>query len=257
MLQAKKRFWGSKPGFDMGDVLHIGVNVAFALAIYAMTDVWSLLPLAVILVLLSKWRVLAVQPRFWLPNVKANLVDIVVGISTIGLIHQASYSWIAFLWTGLYVVWLLFLKPQTQEFWVGMQSFWSQLIGLLMLFMIPTFIKVPLAVCVLSWLVAWAAARHFFSNYEEPHYRTLSLMWGFLVSQIVWVGLHWLQYHVVFGLKIAVLPVLIAVIMIGLGSVYHSYKKGTLNRGVLVENGLFIGALIVALIVTAGWTPKF
>lgn len=83
MLQAKKRFWGKKPGFDMGDVLHIGVNLGFVGVLFAMVVYWNLALLAVILVILSKWRVLAVQPRFWLPNIKANLVDIIVGVSTV------------------------------------------------------------------------------------------------------------------------------------------------------------------------------
>lgn len=256
MLQAKKRFWGTRPGFDLGDVLHIGVNVLFALVIYAMVAHWSLLPLAIVLVLLSKWRVLAVQPRFWLPNIKANLVDIIVGISTIGLISQASYSWLALLWTALYVGWLLLLKPQTQDFWVGMQAFWAQLIGLLTLFSVQRLVELPTIVCLLAWVIAWSCARHFFSNYEEAHYRLLSLIWAFLVTQLVWICLHWLQYYKVFNTEIAAVVLILSVISASAGTLYHGYKKEKLHRGSVLENSLFALALIGLILATSPWTPR-
>lgn len=256
MLQAKKRFWGTRPGFDMGDILHIGVNVLFALVIYAMVVHWSLLPLAIVLVLLSKWRVLAVQPRFWLPNIKANLVDVIVGISTIGLINEAAYTWLALFWTGLYVGWLLFLKPQTQELWVGIQAFWAQFIGLLTLFTIQGLVEMPTVACLLAWVIAWSSARHFFSNYEEAHYRLLSLIWAFSVMQLVWICLHWLQYYIVFSTKIAAVSLIISVIAASAGVLYHAYKKEKLHRGSVLENSLFALALIALILATSPWTPR-
>ena len=131
MLQAKKRFWGKKPGFDTGDLLHIGVNLIFAAMIYAMVVYWNLVLLAITLILLSKWRVLAVQPRFWIPNIKANLIDVVVGISTVVLIYSAESSWLAILWTVLYASWLLFLKPREHDILVGAQAFWGQFLRMI------------------------------------------------------------------------------------------------------------------------------
>jgi len=240
----------------MGDILHIAVNVIFVAVIYSMVVYWKLTLLAVVLVILSKWRVLAVQPRFWLPNVKANLVDLIVGISSITLAFQAKHAWLAVIWMLLYLGWLLFLKPRSEELWVGLQAFWGQFLGLTAIFMVMTLLRQPLLICVLTWLIAWSAARHFFSNYEEPHYRSLGLIWGFLMSQLVWVMLHWTQYYVVFDIKIAVAGLMISVLAAGLGSVYHSYKKAALNSGVLMENGLFTAALLAVIVATAHWTAR-
>ena len=255
MLQTKKRFWGKKPGFDFGDVLHIGVNSLFVAVIYATIEVWSLVSLAVVLVLLSKWRVLAVQPRFWLPNIKANLVDLIVGISTVTLAYQAQQGWVSIIWMLLYLGWLLFVKPQTQEMWVGLQAFWAQFLGLIAVLMVATFVRQPLLVCAFVWLIAWATARHFFSNYEEPHYRSLGLIWGLLVSQAVWISLHWLQYYIVFDIKIATITLIITVVATSLGSIYHAYKKESLHRGILIENTLFATALIAVILGFSRWTP--
>jgi hypothetical protein len=256
MLQAKKRFWGKKPGFDMGDVLHIGVNVVFVAVIYAMITYWELVLLATILVLLSKWRVFAVQPRFWLPNVRANLVDIIVGIGSIIMIFQAPHAWLAIVWSLLYLIWLLFLKPQSEELWVGAQAFWAQFIGLLAIFAVPTFVKHPLVMCAFAWLIAWSAARHFFTNYEEPHYRTLGLTWGFLSSLLAWLSLHWLQYYVIFNMKLALVVFVVSIVSASLGSVYHAYKKEALHKGILLENGLFAVALLAVILLTARWSAR-
>lgn len=254
MLQTKKRFWGKKPGFDMGDVLHIAVNVLFVAVIYATIELWSLVPLAIVLVLLSKWRVLAVQPRFWLPNIRANLVDLVVGVSTVIVIHQTANASFGVLFALLYLGWLLFLKPQTQDFWVALQALWAQFFGIAALFMVMSIVRQPLVLCVLVWLVSWAAARHFFSNYEEPHYRTLGLVWGFLMCQLVWVQLHWIQFYILGELKVATTALVAAILSASIGSIYHAYKKGTLQRGVLLENFLFAGVLLVVVLTFSRWS---
>lgn len=256
MLQVKRRFWGSRPGFDIGDVLHIAVNLVFVAVLYGMVVFWDLTLLAIILVVLSKWRILAVQPRFWLPNIKANLVDMIVGISAVTLIDQAVYTWLGIAYGLLYAAWLLFLKPQDSDGWVGVQSLWGQFLGLLSLFMLPFMVRTPLLMSVLVWLVAWAAARHFFSNYEEPHYRTLGLVWGFLVSQMVWVGLHWISYYTVFSTKIASVVLLITVLSGCLGSLYHGYKRDKLQRELLLENSLFTLALLVIILATSQWSAN-
>lgn len=256
MLQPKKSFWGTRPGFDLGDILHILVNVGFVAVIYAMVVFWNLAPLAAVLVVLSKWRVLAVQPRFWLPNIKANLVDLTVGISTIILTFQAPHQWIAIFWMLLYVVWLLLLKPQTQDVWVGLQAFWAQLLGITAILTVPSLLRYPLLICLLVWVIAWSSARHYFSNYEEAHYRSLGLVWGFIATQLVWIGLHWLQYYVIFDIKIAVIGVVMGIITASMGGVYHAHKRGTLERVVLMENGLFAAALLTIVLLTAHWVAR-
>lgn len=256
MLQAKKNFWGKRPGFDLGDILHIGVNVGFVAVVYALVVYWSLAPLAVVLIFLGKWRTLAVQPRFWLPNIKANLVDIIVGIATVILINQASYVWIGLIWATLYIGWLLFIKPKNAPVFVGLQAFWAQLLGLLSLFMVTSLVKIPVVMIGLVWLVGWSAARHYFSNYDEPQYKSLALIWGLLVGQMAWFSLHWVQYLTFFETKIATIVLVLSIFSASMGSMYHSYKNETLHRSVVIENSIFAGALVAVVLMTAGWVAR-
>ena len=65
----------------LSTITHVALNIALAVISTALTVISGNWIFAVLLVLLSKWRVVAVRPRYWWVNIKANLVDFTVGIS--------------------------------------------------------------------------------------------------------------------------------------------------------------------------------
>jgi hypothetical protein len=256
MLQARKKFWGKRPGFDFGDVIHLAVTVIFASVLFVMVRYWDVTILAIILVILSKWRVLAVQPRFWLPNVKANAVDMIVGISSVLLMQQASAGGLAVSWALLYAAWLLFVKPQTSDVMVGVQALWALLIGLITVFNTNFLLNVSFLGIALAWLVAWSSARHFLSNYEEPHYKILSLVWAFLIAQITWLGFHWINYYQVSSLKIANVALISSVLAATVGVLYNNYRAEKLHKSIVLENVIFGAALLVIILITSAWSTR-
>ena len=66
--------------------------------------------LAVAVVLLSKWRIFAVKPRFWPANVRANAVDTIIGLSTVVFMTHTTNVQLQILFTALYMGWQVFLK---------------------------------------------------------------------------------------------------------------------------------------------------
>ena len=121
--------------FKLGDMLHLLSNLALAVLVYLLVAVWQLYTLAFILVILSKWRIFSVQPRFWFANIVANLVDIIVGLSVLVFIYQAnSASWLQITWAALYAVWLVVVKPQSGTRAVTFQAAIGQFVGLTALF---------------------------------------------------------------------------------------------------------------------------
>ena len=72
--------------------------------------------MAVVVLLLSKWRMLAVKPRHWLANVRANLVDITVGLAVIAFMSGTGSLITQLIWAGLYSAWLILLKPRSDTF---------------------------------------------------------------------------------------------------------------------------------------------
>src|SRR5690606_38634247 len=95
----------------------------------------NLVPVAVALVLLSKWRVLAVRPRHWMAYVRANAVDITVGISTVIFMSNTNAMAWQLVWAAVYAVWLLLVKPGTSLLGISLQASLAQLFGLMALYL--------------------------------------------------------------------------------------------------------------------------
>ena len=75
-----------------GDLLHIMFNMALAVSVFGLMYVGHNILLALILILVSKWRVFAVRPRYWRVNILSNLVDFTVGFSVVVLMYAAAVS---------------------------------------------------------------------------------------------------------------------------------------------------------------------
>ena len=67
-------------------LLNVGLATAVLAAIWATGSPW----LGLLIILVSKWRVFAVRPRYWFTHVEANMVDIVVSVSVVTLIFLAG-----------------------------------------------------------------------------------------------------------------------------------------------------------------------
>ena len=172
-------------------VLNIALALGVVLIIYGTQSPW----LALGLVILSKWRVLAVRPRYWFVNVQANLVDFIVSISLIVFLYTTHISaaepsqklFIMGALTLLYIGWLLFLKPRSKRIYVAAQAGVALFSGTAALFMI-SYAWPASAVVLLMWLIGYTTARHILSSYDETHILFLSLLWGLFLAELGWVG---------------------------------------------------------------------
>ena len=69
---------------------HIFLNLMLGIGSVLITVLSGSPLIGLILVLVSKWRIFAVRPRYMWINFKANLVDIIVGTSTVVLTDRKS-----------------------------------------------------------------------------------------------------------------------------------------------------------------------
>jgi hypothetical protein len=176
-------------------ILNVGLAVAVVLTVYYTGSIG----LGIALVLVSKWRILAVRPRYWYANFLSNLVDLIVSISVVILlftITQAPVSdtqEVALLGIGtvLYILWLLVLKPRSKRSYMVAQAGVAMLLGTWALFTITY--NAPVSIVVLGmWLIGYSAARHILSTYDDETYTLfLSLIWGIVLAEIGWVAYHW------------------------------------------------------------------
>lgn len=175
----------------VSELVYIGLNVTLAVAVFLSVYAIDAPMLAVGLVLLSKWRIFAVRPRYWFANLKANLVDIIVSLSAVGLLWAAEGALVSQLvLTAAYIGWLLFIKPRSKRLFVAIQAYSAIFLGVSVLMMVsydwPVFIVV-----LAMWLIGLSAARHVLGSYEEINAPLYSLIWGLLIAEIGWLGYHW------------------------------------------------------------------
>jgi len=186
----------------LSDIVYILLNIAYAVSLFILVSPGVDLPyLAYTIVLLSKWRVIAVRPRFWFANLQANFVDFMVGISvvTLMILTAASTPWVSVLLTVFFAFWLLVLKPHNAQKWVLLQAAIAQFISLMALFSFahsfelkPFLTDSSLLTVVIAWVIGYMSARHALSSFPDEEERSLlSLIWGFIVAELAWLAHHW------------------------------------------------------------------
>ena len=65
----------------LSSFLHVILNLLLAIASIGATIITGNCIIGLILVVVSKWRIFAVNHRYWLLNLRSSLVDFNVGIS--------------------------------------------------------------------------------------------------------------------------------------------------------------------------------
>ena len=236
----------------VSELIYILLNVALAIAILGV--VWAIeSPIAAfVLVLLSKWRVLAVRPRYWFANVQANLVDIIVGVSVIVLLYAASGALGAqIVLTVLYVGWLLFIKPRSKRAFIAAQAGTALFLGVTAL-MTVSYDWMSSPVLLLMWLIGYASARHVLGNYDEAHISFYSLIWGLTVAEIGWLTYHWTFAYGLPGvgdIKLAQGAIITLAISFMAERAYGSYvKHGSIRSTDILLPALLSVSLILVIL---------
>jgi hypothetical protein len=226
------------------------------LLIYFLVTTWQLTVLAVILVLISKWRVIAVRPRFWWANLRANLPDLTIGLATIAWLSYSGGGGLGVFIAILYAIWLLLIKPRTTEASMQFQAGWSEFIGLNTLILVwgtthETWI------ILLGWLILWSNARHFLGIFDDKESPLLAIIWATIISQIIWLALQWQTiFHFVGGLEISQLALIVAVISYGFGGWYGATRQQDEpmeTPALIVRYGIFTAIALVLILVLTPW----
>ncbi len=237
--------------------IYIALNVGLVLVVAFLVSI-GLTPLALIVVVLSKWRMFAVQPRHWLVNIRSNSPDLIVGLSFVVFMSQAQTNIAMLLWIILYIAWLLLLKPKSEPAYVGAQALVSLFMGLTALFWLAD--SLPEIVIVLgAWFVASVSALHFLNGYDEPFSRIISVMWALFIAEMAWLMNRWLiVYPVSESIIIPQIAIVATVIGYISGTMYHLEQVGKLNKK-LRRRYLVLGFVILLVIIiigSSGWTNE-
>ena len=239
-----------RPASGFSHFFHIALTILLPVAIFVLVRI-DFAEIAVAVLILSKWRMFAVRPRHWLANIRANGVDILVGISVIIFMAHADTQLVQMIWATVYALWLLLIKPSATLFGISMQAFIGLVFGLMAVFW--AWPASPLYVLVLAtWLVCYVSARHFFTSFDEPYTRFLTDVWAYFGATLVWVLGHWLLFY---GF-IAQPTLLLTVLGFGLATLYYLDKTDRLSDLVRRQFIFIMVAIIIVVLVFSDWGDK-
>jgi hypothetical protein len=253
----------------LSEVVYTILNVVLAIALVVVIRYTESIPLAFLLVLVSKWRIFAVRPRYWFANLRSNLVDVIVGVSFVILLYSINEANIADTRqlllmgavTALHIAWLLVIKPRSKRSFVVAQAGVALFLGTATLFAVSYNWPVSLVV-VAMWLIGYSVANHVLNTYdEETHTLFLSIVWGLVVAEISWVAYHWtIAYSLPFIESLSLPQVAIIVTLASFvahrayDSFYHHQKVRTADLMLPLLFSVSVIALLIFVFNRVGTT---
>ena len=239
-----------KPTSGLAHVLHLALVLILPAAVLILVN-QKFVQLALLLVVIAKWRMFAVRPRFWAANVRANSIDLMVGLSAVTFITRTDSLLLQIFWAILYAIWLLSIKPGKSLIMTTMQSFIGQLTALSALYLVwgdgPVW-----GLTLLTGLFCFLAARHFLDSFEEPYAKMLSYAWGYFGAALAWLLSHWLLfYH-----GVAQPTLLLSTLGYGAAVLYYLDHNDRLARGLKRQFVFIMLAIVVVVLAFSDWGDK-
>lgn len=239
-----------KPVRGGSALVHYALLCLFPVLVYILVR-QEFVPLAVLVIFLSKWRMFAVRPRFWLANLRANSVDIIVGLSVVIYLTHSPSQWWQIAWTVAYIAWQVLLKPRSGLLSTSLQAGIGFFAGLMGLYL--AWGSAPMYQLVLSTgLICYLAARHFFDAFDETYARLLSYIWGYFGAAMAWLLSHWLLFY---G-EVAQITVLLMVIGSGLATLYYLDHIEKLTPNMRRQCLFVMSAAIILVLALSNWGNK-
>ncbi len=239
-----------KPTSGIAPFLHLVLVFVLPMAAFVLVRL-NFVQLALSIIVLSKWRMFAVKPRFWAANVRSNAVDLMVGLSLVLFMTHSGSLVVQILWAVLYAVWLLAIKPRSGVPMVTTQAFIGQLAALSALYLAwgsgPIY-----GLTLLSGLFCFLAARHFLDAFDEPYAKMLSYVWGYFGAALAWLLSHWLLFY----RGVSQPTLLLSTLGYGLAVLYYLDHNDRLSKGIRRQFIFIMVAIVLVVLAFSDWGDK-
>lgn len=240
-----------KPASGLSHFFHLALLGVLPIVVFVLVRL-DFVQLALSVVVLSKWRMLAVRPRFWAANVRANAVDMMVGLSIVlFMAHAADSLALQLLWVALYGAWLIAIKPASGTRMITVQAALGQFAALMALYL--AWADGPLyGLALLTGLICFMAARHFFDAFDEPYAKLLAYAWGYFGAALAWLLGHWLIFYGIISQP----ALLLSIIGYVLAGMYYLDHEERLSKGIRRQMIFVMVAVVLVVLVFSDWGNK-
>ena len=127
----------------------------------------------------------------------------------------------------------------------------GQLCGLSALFLSwadgPTY-----GITIITGLICYLAARHFYDAFDESYSRLLSYLWGYFGASLAWLLSHWLLFYGIFAQP----TVLLTSIGYGVGAIYYWDHNDKLTKNLQRQFVLIMTLIVLIVLIFSDWGSK-
>lgn len=243
----------------VSSVTHVILNLLLGVTAIYSTALLNAPVLGIVLVLLSKWRVLAVRMRYWWPNIKANLVDIIVGISMVLLTYymQPAEWWMNLLMAALYCIWLTVIKPMSSERAALFQSMAAVFFGMSATSIGATNLNVIVQV-LFAFLIGYAASRHILTQSEDQDFTITTFASGLVFAEVAWLCDSWSIVYPIFEIRVPQVAIILTIFIF----VYNYARQAMIKyqddfRFKHILGPVLFGVILIGIIVLGFSDPIF
>lgn len=245
----------------ISSLAHVILNLLLAVVSIGATVVTGSYIIGLVLIVVSKWRVFAVNHRYWLLNLRSSLVDFIVGVSFVLLAYAAGTTFLPvhFVLMISYAVWLIFIKPRSSNRFAVAQALIAVLLGTTTATIFAAIYDSVLLVAA-EFIIGFAASNHVLvqGNEENPTY--ISLVTGLIFSEIAWLSHTWLIIYTFgsSGLCLSQLAVILTVLMYAYFQLYNeaAAHDGKIKFGNVAVPVIF-SLVVVAVLIISFSQPRF
>lgn len=214
----------------LSSLLHIVLNLLLATVSIGATVVTGSYLIGLILVVASKWRIFAVNHRYWLVNVRSNLVDLIVGISLVLLAYSAGTDFLIvhFVLMAIYAIWLIFIKPRSTALFTTIQALIAVFLGTTAASVFSAVTNSAVLV-IAEFIIGFAASNHVLIQNEKSDSVFVSLICGLFFSEIAWLSHTWLIIYPFgkTGICISQLSLILSVLTFAYFKLYQEATRST------------------------------
>lgn len=249
----------------LSSILHVVFNIVLGVGSIALTFYTESWIPGIVLVLISKWRMFAVRPRFWWLNIKSNLVDLIVGASFIFIAYAAGTTVLPvhYALAILYAFWLVVVKPLSSEHATEFQSIIAIFLGTTAATLMTASAN-SIFLASICFIIGYGAARHVLVQASEgdTDFTIITLVAGLIFAEVAWLCHGWLIVYTLSGnllgntgIIIPQLSIILSAISFLLGYTYKSISKhdGKLSSQDLAMPAIFTIVLIAIIVI---WFSK-
>ncbi len=245
----------------LSSLTHTILNLLLAVVSIGATVITGNFIIGLILILASKWRVFAVNHRYWWLNIRSSLVDLIVGVSCVLLAYAAGSTFLPvhFVLIGIYAIWLILIKPRSSINFAMVQALIAVLLGTTAATVFAA-ITDSFVLVLSELIIGYAASHHVLVQGDEHESSFISIVCGLFCAEIAWLSHAWLIIYTFnsTGICVSQLAIILTVLMFAYFKIYGNLSA---NSGSLkfreIALPIVFSLVIVAVLLIGFSQPRF